>query len=124
LGTTVRIARCKEFRSHAAIAQGSSGPGDTDFGVKWNFRSSPEIERVALTSTFYIEVPTGDVHQQLGSGLTDYWLNFIAQKPIKTKSRINANIGFLFAGNTSTGVGSSKLNGGASILTELSQKGT
>jgi len=90
--------------SRAATAQGSAGPGDTDFGVKWNFRSAPEFERVALAATLYIEVPTGDVHQQLGSGLTDYWLNFIVQKPITTKTRINANIGFLFAGNTGTGV--------------------
>jgi len=90
--------------SRAATAQGSAGPGDADFGVKWNFRSSPEFERVALAATFYIEVPTGDAHQQLGSGLTDYWLNFIVQKPITTKTRINANIGFLFSGNTSTGV--------------------
>jgi hypothetical protein len=36
--------------------------------------------------------------------LTDYWLNFIAQEALTDKSRINANVGFLFAGNTSTGV--------------------
>jgi hypothetical protein len=27
-------------------------------------------------------------HQQLGSGLTDYWINFIAQVPITDKTRI------------------------------------
>jgi hypothetical protein len=90
--------------SRAAGTQASAGPGDTDFGVKWNFRSAPQFDRVALAVSFYIEVPTGDVRQQLGSGLTDYWLNFIIQKPVTTKTRINANVGFLFAGNTSTGV--------------------
>jgi len=44
------------------------------------------------------------VRQQLGSGLTDYWLNTIAQEPLTGKIRITANFGFLFAGNTSTGV--------------------
>jgi hypothetical protein len=39
----------------------------------------------------------------LGSGLTDYWLNFILQKPLSQATRINLNLGMLFAGNTSTG---------------------
>ena len=40
----------------------------------------------------------------MGSGLTDYWLNFILQKPLSDTTRINLNLGLLFAGNTSTGV--------------------
>lgn len=36
--------------------------------------------------------------------LTDYWLNSIAQEPLTGKTRVTANFGFLFAGNTSTGV--------------------
>jgi hypothetical protein len=35
--------------------------------------------------------------------LTDYWLNMISQKPFTEKTRMNVNVGFLFAGNTSTG---------------------
>jgi hypothetical protein len=35
--------------------------------------------------------------------LTDYWLNLIAQKSLSDKTRINANLGYLFAGNSSTG---------------------
>ena len=58
----------------------------------------------ALSASLYIEFPTGDTSQQLGSGLTDYWLNSIAQEPLTEKTRLNANFGFLFAGNTSTGV--------------------
>ena len=87
----------------AGMKPSSSGPGDTDFGIKWNFRSSPDFQRVALAATFYIEVPTGNVHDELGSGVADYWLNFILQKPFTTRTRINTNLGFLFAGNTSTG---------------------
>jgi len=83
----------------------STGFGDTDLGIKWNFRkASPRSWGPALGASFYIEFPTGDEHNGLGSGLTDYWLNTIAQKPFTEKTRMNANHGFLFAGNTSTGV--------------------
>lgn len=83
----------------------SSGPGDTDLGVKWNFRKSTRPLRApALSASLYIEFPTGDSSQELGSGLTDYWLNSIAEEPFTEKTRVDANFGFLFAGNTSTGV--------------------
>jgi hypothetical protein len=82
----------------------SSGLGDTDLGIKWNFhKASPESWVPALGSSFYVEFPTGDERNGLGSGLVDYWLNMIAQKPFTEKTRMNANFGFLFAGNTSTG---------------------
>ena len=61
--------------------------------------SAPALS-AACTSNF----PTGDSSQELGSGLTDYWLNFIAQEALSDKTRVDANFGFLFAGNTSTGV--------------------
>jgi len=86
-------------------AQTSNGPGDTDMGIKWEFhKASPDSRLPALGASLYIEFPTGSVHQQLGSGQVDYWLNLIAQKPLSDKTRINVNMGFLFAGNTSTGV--------------------
>jgi hypothetical protein len=86
-------------------SQDSNGPGDTDMGIKWNFRKSASPLKVpALSASLYIEFPTGDASRELGSGLTDYWLNSIAQEPLTEKTRVNANFGFLFAGNTSTGV--------------------
>jgi hypothetical protein len=82
-----------------------SGAGDTDFGIKWNFHEeSPSSRLPAMGVSLYIEFPTGDERRQLGSGLTDYWLNFMLQKSLSKKTRVNGNIGFLFAGNTSTGV--------------------
>ena len=57
-----------------------------------------------MGASLYIEFPTGDERKELGSGVPDYWLNMIAQKPFTEKTRMNANWGFLFAGNTSTGV--------------------
>jgi len=83
----------------------STGEGDTNLGVKWNFHKEPQASRLpALGASLYVEFPTGDSHQQLGSGLTDYWLNFIAQESLSSNTRITGNIGYLFAGNTSTGV--------------------
>lgn len=89
----------------ATGSQTANGIGDTNLGIKWNFRKSPPNSHgPALAASLYIELPTGSTRQQLGSGLTDYWLNFIVQEPLSDKTRINANLGFLFAGNTSTGV--------------------
>jgi len=83
---------------------GSAGVGDFNLGLKWEFhKESPGSKMPALGVSLYIEFPTGDNNQQLGSGLTDYWLNWIAQKSITDKTRVNGNLGYLFAGNTSTG---------------------
>jgi hypothetical protein len=83
---------------------GSAGIGDTNLGIKWEFHlEEPHSRLPALGASLYIEFPTGDSNQQLGSGLTDYWLNLISQKSLSDKTRINFNLGYLFAGNTSTG---------------------
>jgi hypothetical protein len=85
--------------------QPSSGMGDTNLGIKWVFhKESPSSRLPSLATSLYIEFPTGDTHQQLGSGLADYWLNFIGQKSFGEKTRLTGNLGLLFAGNTSTGV--------------------
>ena len=86
-------------------SQTSRGFGDTNLGAKWNLReATPDSALPAFAVSFYVEFPTGDSRQELGSGLTDYWLNFILQKPLSDATRINVNLGILFAGNTSTGV--------------------
>jgi hypothetical protein len=88
----------------AAGTSSATGWGDTDLGIKWEFHKSTQGSWVpTLGASFYVEFPTGDEINGLGSGLTDYWLNIIAQKPFTEKTRMNANFGFLFAGNTSTG---------------------
>ena len=85
--------------------QTSSGIGDTNVGIKWQFHKQADGSRVpALGVSLYTEIPTGDERRQLGSGLADYWLNFIGQESLTDKTRINMNLGYLFAGNTTTGV--------------------
>jgi hypothetical protein len=86
-------------------SEASIGFGDADTGVKWNFyKAKRPLSVPALSASLYVEFPTGDASQELGSGIRDYWLNSIAQEPLSDKTRLNANFGFLFAGNTSTGV--------------------
>lgn len=88
----------------APTAPTSRGVGDTNLGAKWSLREAlPDSTLPALAVSFYFELPTGDSRQELGSGLTDYWLNFILLKPLSEATRLNANLGVLFAGNTSTG---------------------
>ena len=89
----------------AVGTDGSTGIGDTNLGIKWEFHKEGKGSRApAMGVSLYIEFPTGDSNQQLGSGLVDFWLNWIAQKSITDKTRVNGNLGYLFAGNTSTGV--------------------
>lgn len=115
----------------ASGTQGSSGIGDADMGIKWRFhKASPDSRLPSFAATFYVEFPTGSAKDQLGSGLTDYWLNFILQKPFSEKTRLNANLGVLFAGNTSTGdVGirttrGQVYTGGLSLLHDFTAKWT
>jgi hypothetical protein len=113
----------------ATGVQSSTGMGDTNMGVKWEFHKASKNSRLpALAASFYVEFPTGDTHKQLGSGLEDYWLNFIVQVPTSEKTRINANFGYLFAGNTSTGVLGIETarghvyTGGASVLHDFTPR--
>jgi hypothetical protein len=81
------------------------GWGDMDFSVKWKYHEEKQGSRVpALAASLGVEFPTGDEKKQLGSGLTDYALNFIAQKSVTNTVKWRVNTGWVFAGNTLTGV--------------------
>jgi hypothetical protein len=67
----------------AAGFESSHGVGDTNLGAKWSFPAAmPDSKDATYAVSFYVEFPTGNVAQGLGSGLTDYWLNFVLQKPL------------------------------------------
>ena len=87
------------FLPHTAF-----GYGDLDLSVKWSFRKEKDKGAwPALAASLNIELPTGDAKKQLGSGLTDYYLNGIAQKSLNEKTKLRVNGGIYFAGNTLTG---------------------
>src|SRR5262249_55313578 len=107
----------------------STGSGDLNLGIKWEgHKESKGSHLPALGASLYIEFPTGDEKRELGSGLMDYWLNLISQKSLSDKTRININLGYLFAGNTSTGVlgitstRGHVFTGGASLLHDFTPR--
>ena len=97
------------------------GIGDTNFGMKYNIRPERGTSP-ALAVAGYIETPTGSSENGLGSGLTDIWVYGVVQKTVSPLLVLHLNGGYLFTGNTSTGVvGIAKARGhvatiGASIV--------
>ena len=105
-----------------------SGIGDTNLSLKYNFLSEHEKSRLpAMAIAFNLELPTGDTRRQLGSGLTDFYVNGILQKSITTKIKLRLNGGILFSGNETTGVVGIKARGavftwGGSLVKEFCPK--
>jgi hypothetical protein len=72
--------------------------------MKYKVRKEPDSGRgPAITLGLYIEVPTGNPANSLGSGIADYWLNGIFQKKVTDRVTLRINSGILFSGNTLTG---------------------
>ena len=93
------------FSSREAVQRRLTGIGDMSTSVKYNFlKESEKSRRPAMAVTVSLELPTGDVSRQLGSGLTDVFINGIVQRSVTTKTKLRLNSGILFSGNTTTGV--------------------
>ncbi len=103
------------------------GYGDLDFSVKWHI-CDEKGRRPSFGASLNIEAPTGDQTRQLGSGITDYYLNFIGQKALPKKNTLRVNGGIYFAGNPATGVVGVRtvsgyvLTGAASLIHDFSEK--
>lgn len=113
--------------SHGRLPD-ANGLGDTNLLVKYNFlKESEGSRRPAFAASFNVELPTGDASRSLGSGLTDVWLNGIAQKSLDEKTKLRLNGGILFAGNTTTGLIGIKtrgkvFTGAASLVKQYTEK--
>lgn len=105
-----------------------SGLGDMNLSLKYNFRREREKSRLpAITIAVNFELPTGDTRRQLGSGLSDFYLNGILQKSLSKKVTLRLNGGILFSGNETTGVIGIKsrgtvVTGGGSLVKEFTSK--
>src|SRR5205085_5155762 len=81
------------------------GVGDSTLHVKYNFLKERRGSRwPAITIRAVVQFPTGNQAKQLGTGLTDYYLNGILQKSVSAKTKLRLNGGLLFAGNTINGL--------------------
>ena len=107
----------------------AAGLGDTNIGVKYHWRDEGAGYRhPALALAVYLEAPTGNATSGLGSGLTDVWVYGVAQRTVRPGVVVRTNLGYLFAGNTSTGVeGITASRGhvvtaGASVTREITGK--
>jgi Putative MetA-pathway of phenol degradation len=105
-----------------------SGPGDVNLSLKYNFLKEREgTIRPAMSVTMNLELPTGDVNRQLGSGLADLYLNGVLQKSFSKSTKLRLNGGFLFSGNETTGAIGIKsrgrvFTGGGSLVKEFTPK--
>ena len=105
-----------------------SGLGDTNFSLKYNFlREREHSRRPALAVALNLELPTGDVKKQLGSGLSDFYVNSIVQKSLTRRTTLRLNGGILFSGNETTGVIGIKTRGtvltsGGSLVKQFTPK--
>ena len=116
------------FNARGSNPRTAFGAGDTNLSVKYNFLPEADgARRPALSLNVSVELPTGDVSKQIGSGLTDVWLNTIAQKSLTGHTTWRGNVGILFAGNTATGAIGIKprgtvLTAGTSLVREFTPK--
>jgi len=114
---------------HPQLPRTAFGYGDMDFSVKWHFLDARDHPwRPALAASMSVELPTGDSRRQLGSGIADFYLNFIGQQSLPRHNTLRGNIGYYFAGNTQTGVvglenhSGHVLTGGMSFTHDLSER--
>jgi Putative MetA-pathway of phenol degradation len=111
-----------------AIPQRPAGLGDMNLSLKYNFLTEREhSRRPALAIAVNLELPTGNTRRQLGSGLSDFYMNGILQRSLNPKTKLRLNGGILFSGNETTGVIGIKargtvFTGGGSLVRQFTSK--
>ncbi|MEP6636172.1 MAG: transporter [Acidobacteriota bacterium] len=80
------------------------GMSDAAVHVKYNFykeRDGSKLPAMAISGV--IQIPTGDVNKELGTGLFNYYVNGILEKSVTSKTTFRLNGGILFAGSDQSG---------------------
>jgi hypothetical protein len=116
------------FNAAGSAPKTVTGIGDTNVSLKYNFYKERENSRLpAMTIAFNLELPTGDTKRQLGSGLSDFYMNGVLQKSLSKSIKLRLNGGILFSGNETTGVIGIKSRGkvftaGGSLVKQFTPK--
>jgi hypothetical protein len=116
------------LNAHNTFPLRTNGIGDTNISLKYNFLKEHEhSRRPALALTFNVELPTGNVNRQLGSGLTDFYVNGVLQKSLTRQTTLRLNGGVFFTGTETTGVIGIKtrgtiFTGGGSLVKQFTPK--
>ncbi|MDX6288697.1 MAG: hypothetical protein QOH42_496 [Blastocatellia bacterium] len=114
--------------SRAATPKNVFGISDSTLHVKYNFyRERPKSRLPAMTIAGVIQFHTGDPSRDLGSGLTDYYINGILQKTVTVNTTLRLNGGILFSGNEQSGALGIKERGriftaGGSLVKQFTKK--
>ncbi len=114
--------------SQIATPRSALGIGDSTLNVKYNFYKEKKGSRVpSMAISAEIQLPTGNTDKDLGSGLTDYFVNGILQKSLSSKTTFRLNGGIFFAGNQQSGELGIKVRGrvftaGSSLVKHFTKK--
>lgn len=114
--------------SHVVTPKNVFGVGDSTLHVKYNFYKERKGSRLpAMAISAEIQFPTGDTNRDLGTGLTDYWVNGVLQKSFSSKTKFRLNGGILFAGSQQSGelgisVRGRVFTGGGSLVKQFTKK--
>ena len=114
--------------SHIREPKTNFGFSDSTVHLKYNFyKERPKSRLPAMTLSAVVQFPTGDAKSELGSGLTDYYVNGILQKSFGSTTILRVNGGILFSGNEQTGVLGIRtkgrvFTGGASLVRQFTSR--
>jgi hypothetical protein len=115
--------------SSRAVTPGNVfGISDSTLHAKYNFyRERPKSRLPAMAISGVIQFHTGDPSRDLGSGLTDYYINGILQKTVTVNTTLRLNGGILFSGNEQSGALGIRVRGriftaGGSLVKQYSKR--
>ena len=126
IGLTVPLLGISSSR--IVTPRSALGIGDTTLNLKYNFYKEKKGSRLpSMAISAEIQFPTGDVDRDLGSGLTDYFVNGILQKSLSSKTTFRLNGGIFFSGNQQSGELGIKVRGrvftaGGSLVKQFTKK--
>ena len=117
------------FNSNGTVPRRPMGIGDIGAHFKMKLSEEKEGSKMpAFAVAFALRFPSGNVARSLGSGVTNYLVYGVAQKSLTNKTKLRANAGILFAGNTVIGALGIKttsgrlFSGGISVVKQYTDK--